>query len=76
VTVKVVKLRPVVLEIEEGSLKIASTDAAWIPLPEGVVIQGSDGEVIQPTGRFYVSTETFDPCHLVTDVWETTGVFR
>ncbi len=60
---------PCTLRVEEEPLRILKADAMMTPLPEGVVVLHADGRVCKPTGRFYVTTESFDPCHLLTDVF-------
>lgn len=40
-----------------------------IPLPKNMEIVDEDGDPIEATGRFYVTEETIDPYHLVTDIF-------
>ena len=71
VVVEVEKQRsPCTLRVQENSLCILKSDTLMATLPEGVVVLSSDGKPVKPTGRFYVSTESFDPYHLVTDVFD------
>lgn len=60
---------PCILRIDEGPIKVLKADALMAPLPEQVVVQHVDGRICKPTGQFYVTTESFDPCHLLADVF-------
>jgi len=71
VVVEVEKKRaPCTLRVQDGSICILKSDAIMAPLPDGVVVRSADGKPIKPTGRFFVSTESFDPYHLLTDVFD------
>ncbi len=70
VAVRVTRQRgPCTLRIEDAPLRILKADALMAPLPEDVVVLHVDGRVCKATGRFYVTTESFDPCHMLTDVF-------
>ena len=70
VTVKVLKLQPhVVLEVVDGSIGISKQGTTWVALEQGTQVVAEDRTVIEPTGTFYVSTESFDPFHLLMDVF-------
>jgi hypothetical protein len=69
VTVRVERSRrPCTLRIQEG-IFVLKHDTLIVPLPDGVVVLQPDGKRCKPTGRFYVTTESFDPCHLLTDIF-------
>lgn len=63
-------LRLVVLPEDEKDhgVVICQMDVMFVPLPERVKVIGPDGKAIKPRCKhFWVSVETFDPYHLVTD---------
>lgn len=49
---------------------VAKDDVKWAELPERFTVINSEGEVVKPTpGRkFFVSVETFNPWHLLTEL--------
>jgi hypothetical protein len=63
----------VTVRVEKGSLivqpgiGVLKPETLVFPVPDTVLVQGPDGEVIRPSGRFMITTETFDPYHLVID---------
>ena len=63
------KERVLVLEPHAEPIVILKADALLFPLPEETQIVAPDGEIIRPKGRFWVTTETIDPIHLVTDIF-------
>ena len=48
---------------------LARGDAVFVPLPKEIKVISQDGEPITPTWKFWISTETFDPFHLLID-WD------
>lgn len=68
VTVEVIKQRPHAILKVVGGIRIAQHSTTWVALKPGTQVVTEDGEVIEPSGTFYVSTETFDPFHLLMDV--------
>ncbi len=60
---------PCTLRVVGDGLSILKPDALITPLPEDVVVLHADGKACKPSGRFYVSVESFDPHHLLTDVF-------
>jgi hypothetical protein len=46
---------------------VVNPDVGMVPVPDRIKVVDSDGKVIEPTGKFLVSTETLDPFHLVAD---------
>lgn len=69
VSVKV-KGKNLILDIVDGhsSVKLTKADTRWAKLPDCYKVTTPEGTVIKPSGTFYVSAETIDPCHLVTDL--------
>jgi hypothetical protein len=74
VRVRVVRRRPPTIELDPDPecpvCIIGETEVT--PLPENVVILDGAGGTLGPdsaTGRYYVTTETFDPYHLLLDVF-------
>jgi len=70
VRVKVVSLRPRVLEIDpdpDAPIVLIRTDTLLALLPKDVVVQSPDGDVCPAHGRFFITTESFDPYHLLID---------
>lgn len=62
--------RLVVQVPEDGpGISVAKADVQWAPLPARCMVVGPGGEEVKPSKgrRFYVTTETFDPCHLVAE---------
>ena len=55
----------------EGGVHIMKPDAIIAPLPEGTVVLSTEGEICEPTGRFYVTVESFDPIHMLVDLFDT-----
>lgn len=60
------------LQVQEEGIGILRRDAKVVKLPERMTVVGSDGKKIKPSrGRvFYVTTESFDPYHAVTEIPE------
>jgi hypothetical protein len=57
------------LIVEPDILILKARDVALVPLPEDVIVVSEDGEVLKPSWGFWVSVETFDPYHVLTD-WD------
>jgi hypothetical protein len=57
------------LWIQDG-IGVTKTDAIFVELPERIAVVGSDGKRIKATGKFFVSVETFNPFHLVVDMFQ------
>lgn len=57
------------LQIQPG-IRVAKGDVRWLELPPGFKVKGEAGEEIRPDKgkRWLVSSETFDPCHLLAEV--------
>lgn len=56
-------------EDAESPLIILKHDVQVAPLPDRVkVFDPIENKQIKPSGRFFVSTETFDPYHVVCDM--------
>jgi len=66
VRVEVVSLRPCVLRVTEDIL-VLKRGVRLAKLPTDVQVLGDDTRV-RASGEFYISTETFDPYHALTDV--------
>jgi len=51
----------------DGGIGVARADTLFVPLPERVQVVDLNGQVMKPSKgkRFWVSTESFDPHHLV-----------
>lgn len=56
------------LQVKTGSICVIKADALIIPLPKGIRVVSDEGEAIEPTWGFWVTTETFDPWHLLIDL--------
>lgn len=69
VRVKLDGARLHIVDDGEGALVIAKMDAIFAPLPERIVVVGPDGKIVKPSkrSRFWVTLESIDPYHLVTD---------
>lgn len=63
----------VTVRVEKGALivqpeiSVIKPETLVFPLPDRVLVKGPDGKVIKPSGRFMITTETFDPYHLLLD---------
>lgn len=51
------------------AIVICKQDTLFVPLPERIQVVGPDGKVVKPSkgSRFWVTVESFDPFHLVTE---------
>ena len=61
--------RKPVLIVKDGSVGVLKGDAILVELPKEIPVIGPDGDRIKPTGKFYVTTETFDPHHALVDLF-------
>ncbi len=52
----------------DRGVSVFRADALVVPLPESVGVVLEDGDVLRPSRTFWVTTETFDPYHLLTDM--------
>lgn len=50
-----------------GSINILRDDAQLVALPSDVSVVDEQGNAIKPSRGFYVTTETFDPFHVLVD---------
>ena len=66
VTVKVIGKK--IVQVEPSSIGILKYDTLVTPLPADVRVVGPDGKEIKAAHRFYITTETFDPFHALTDL--------
>lgn len=66
VRVEVVSLRPCVLQVT-GDVFLLKRGIRLAKLPTDVQVLGDDTPV-KASGEFYISTETFNPYHALTDV--------
>lgn len=65
VCVQKVKANEVVVA---GGIDIVKAGATLAPLPDRIKVVSSEGDVLRPErGRFYITTETIDPYHLICD---------
>jgi len=53
------------VEFPIGALK---ADALIVLLPKTIKVLDPDGKIIKPSRQFYITTESFDPWHLLTDM--------
>ncbi len=51
-----------------GGIVVAKVGLALAPLPASVRVVGPADEPVEPSTRFWVTLDTFDPFHLVLDV--------
>lgn len=59
-----------VVEVGGGPV-VMNPDVEMVPLPDGIRVLGG-GKEIQPSPgkKFLITTETFDPYHLLTESWK------
>jgi len=51
----------------ERPIGMLKTGVSIAPLPEGVRVLDSEGDAIPPSRRFWVTTDTIDPFHMLID---------
>ena len=53
-----------------SNISIAKLETLFVPLPNKFRVLSPDGSgVVRPTHRFWITTETFNPFHLIID-WD------
>ena len=57
-----------ILQVKTGSICVIKSDAMIVPLPKTIRVVSDEGEESTPTWGFWVTTETFDPWHLLLDL--------
>ncbi|MFB5269350.1 hypothetical protein ACE41H_21560 [Paenibacillus enshidis] len=57
-----------VLVVIPGSVSILKEETKITKLPSAYPVVDSEGYLIKPSGQFYITTETFDPYHMVIDL--------
>lgn len=69
---QVVKDALVIQLVIQPGISVAKLGVQWVTLPERVKVLSTEGEEVRPSKdrRFYVTVETFDPFHLVTEAGE------
>ena len=55
------------LVVVPGSIGVLKSDALVMPLPLEIEVCEEGGWRIRPERKFYITTETFDPYHALTD---------
>jgi len=55
-------------ENQKFPIVVLKADALIVPLPEKIRVLDPDGKILKPSRRFYITTESFDPWHLLTDM--------
>ena len=58
------------LIVQEGSIAVLKLGVYLIELPQDVRVLGPDGKQIHASWKFWVTLETFDPFHCLTDMEE------
>lgn len=56
------------LVVQDGGIQIARPSTLFGMLTPGIKVMDGDGNELPATGTFYISLETIDPYHLLTDV--------
>lgn len=46
---------------------VVKPDVGMVPVPDRIKVVDPKGKAIRPSGKFLVSTESFNPYHLVAD---------
>lgn len=70
VRVRVAGTRLVMTPGDDGhAIVVCKRDTLFVPLPDRIQVVGPDSKVVKPSkgSRFWVTVETFDPFHLVTE---------
>ncbi len=67
VKVELVKHRPPTLRVVPGSICLVKASVYLALLPESVIVVDDADEQIPASGKFYISTESIDPYHLLID---------
>lgn len=55
------------LTVASDSIQVLKGDTRLVPLPDRFRVVDSKGRSVKPSVAFYITTETFDPFHLLTD---------
>ncbi|WP_155973564.1 hypothetical protein [Paenibacillus sp. Leaf72] len=55
------------LHIIQSGVCMSKPNTLFADLPKEFNIFSIDGKIIEPTGRFMISTETIDPYHIIVD---------
>lgn len=65
-----VRLEESRLVIVEGSIGVLDDYTQITPVPARLTVVSEAGEVLKPSkgSAFFMTTETFDPCHLVVEL--------
>jgi hypothetical protein len=70
VRVRVASRRSLAIEEGVGAIVVVKPDTLIMPLPQEVSVVDAEGEVVSSSEgtRFYVTTQTIDPFHLVMEM--------
>lgn len=52
----------------EFPIVVLKADALIAPLPKEIRVLDQDGKVFKTSRQFYITTESFDPWHLLTEM--------
>lgn len=55
--------------VQNDVIGVTNDDAEFVELPERILVVDGRGRRIKAIGKFLVSTETFNPFHLVVDIF-------
>lgn len=55
-------------ESAEFPIVVLKPDALVTLLPSKIRVLDPEGKIIKPSHQFYITTESFDPWHLLTDM--------
>jgi len=59
---------PNILRVQQyKGIGVVKPDVGMVPVPDRIKVVDERGKVIKPSGQFLVSTETFNPYHVVAD---------
>lgn len=67
VAVKVQRVSKKKFIVCDDGVSLLRNDARLTELPEMFTIETEEGEKVQASGQFLITTETFDPYHLIVD---------
>lgn len=59
----------------EGGVSILKVGTQMEKLPDNVVVQTSDGEILKPSGQFWITATTIDPHHVLVDISDPTMIW-
>lgn len=67
IAVKVIVGKKQTLIVEDKLPVVCKSDTVWAELPKRILVLSKGGRKIKSSGKLYISVETINPFHLITD---------